>query len=146
MAEWNPVSTLETLAPSNGGIVVLWCSANIMDKQEWKTSGTYGEDLFYYFIVPAGFVMTGENEFTYNFGLKYVKKSESVSGYVNHSGQRWLQEGKTASFWHLEQASPDKVTLKTDEKTKLPYLDVPSRGLPGFLPEARFFIPVPEVA
>lgn len=145
MADWTPRIQLDNLAP-NGGIVALWNSANIMQFSEWRTKGEYGEDLFYYFFIPAGFVQTGENEFTYNFGLKYVNKTESVTGVVYHNGRHDLQEGKTASFWHLEQASPDKVSIQTDPTTKLPYLVVPARGLPGFLEEKRYFIPVPEVA
>lgn len=145
MGYWNPVSTLETLA-ENGGIIVLWYNADLMNQNPWRTTGVYGLDTFYYFFLPAGFTHTGEDEFTYNFGLEYVKSSVAVTGYVEHNGIRQLQEGKTEPFWHLQESAPAKVTLQTDETNKLPYVEVPSRGLPSFATERRYFIPVPEVA
>ena len=144
MAEWQPAATALDFAPDNGGIVILWHSADIMNESPWRTTGVYGEDLFYYFIVPAGFTMTGENEFTYNFGLEYVNESVAVTGVVYHGGRHDLQQGKTEPFWHLKQSAPTKVALETDNKTKLPFLRVPSRGLPSFNPEVRYFIPLPE--
>lgn len=143
MAKWQPVSKLADIAP-DGGIIPLWNTPNIFDFNKWRTIGVYGEDIYYYFIIPAGFTHTGENEFTYNFGLEYVNESVTVSGYVTHDGVHNLQQGKTQPFWHLKESSPTKVTLETDDKTKLPYLVVPSRGLPSFAEERRYFIPLPE--
>lgn len=145
MARWNPKSTLN-IAP-NGGIIALWNKTNVFDKNPWSTQGDYGKDIFYYFIIPAGFVFSGTvDTFTFNFGLKYVFKEREVTGYVNHSGQRWLQEGKTEKFWSLDESSPPDVTIQTDPDTKLPFLIVPDCGLPNFKEEKRYFIPLPQTA
>lgn len=144
MAEWQAAETAIDFAPDNGGIIILWHSPNIQDGTPWRTTGVYGEDLFYYFIIPAGFTLTGENQFTYNFGLEYVNSSVSVSGFVTHDGVHNLQQGKTEPFWHLQESAPSIVTMETDLKCKLPFLKVPSRGLPSFNDEVRYFIPLPE--
>ena len=133
------------IAP-DGGIIPLWYEANVFETQ-WKTDGVYGVDNFYYFFIPAGFIFFNEpNTFLYNFGLKYVNKSEKVTGYVEHNGIRQLQEGKTDPFWHLEESAPYEVKLETDQLTKLPFLSVPDTGLPNFMNEKRYFIPLSETA
>lgn len=145
MAKWPSRSTLN-IAP-NGGVISLWTTTNVFNDDPWTTQPEYGKKIFYYFFIPAGFVFSGEKDvFIYNFGLKFVKKERSVSGYVNHSGQRWLQGGKTESFWSLDPADPPRVTIQTDKDTKLPYLLVPDCGLPNFREEKRYFIPLPETA
>lgn len=143
MGLWNPTSTLEN-AP-NGGIITLWNKTNVFNNTPWSTEGNYGEDIFYKFIIPAGFVFSGKKDtFIFNFGLKYVFKEREVTGYVNHSGQHWLQRGKTEKFWSLDESDPPEVQMLTDPDSKLPYLLVPSCGLPNHKTEIRYFIPLPE--
>lgn len=145
MAQWKPKTTLN-IAP-DGGIISLWNKTNIFNRTDWSTVGDYGLDIFYYFIIPAGFVYAGyKDTFIFNFGLKYVKKERSVSGYVEHNGLRWLQEGKTESFWSLDESEPPRVQMLTDPDTKLPYLLVPDCGLPNHNTEKRYFIPLPPTA
>lgn len=142
---WTPRDSVN--APVDGGIIKLWCKPNLFDDSGWFTDGTYGEDLFYYFIIPPMFIYQSKNTFLYNFALKYVNKSESVSGFVDHDGIHWLQQGKTQPFWHLElNPTPETATLETDKITKLPYLMKPANGLPNFKPEKCYFIPLPESA
>lgn len=145
MAFWQPRTQLNNNAP-DGGIIALYNTANVFEFNEWRTSGEYGIDIFYYFIIPAGFVYVSENKFLYNFPLKYVNKSEKVTGWVEHNGVRQLQEGKTDPFWHLEEAESYLVELQTSEYTRLPYLLVPDCGLTPFAEEKRYFIPLPETA
>lgn len=142
---WTPRDSVN--APVEGGIIKLWHSPNLFENTGWFTDGKYGEDLFYYFIIPPSFVYDSKDTFLYNFALKYVNSSVSVSGFIDHDGWHSLQQGKTAPFWHLElNSSPEKVKLQTDDLTKLPYLLKPANGLPNFKEEKCYFIPLPESA
>lgn len=145
MARWNPKSTLN-IAP-DGGIISLWNKTNVFNRTDWSTVGEYGKDIFYYFIIPAGFVYSGDKDtFIFNFGLKYVKKERKVSGVIYYEGIQKLQEGETESFWSLDESTPPEVTTQTDPDTKLPYLVVPDCGLPNHKVEKRYFIPLPPTA
>lgn len=145
MARWNPKSTLN-IAP-DGGIISLWNKTNVFNRTDWSTVGEYGKDIFYYFIIPAGFVYSGDKDtFIFNFGLKYVKKERKVSGAIYYDGIQLLREGKTESFWSLDESTPPEVTTQTDPDTKLPYLVVPDCGLPNHKVEKRYFIPLPPTA
>lgn len=145
MAQWNPKTTLN-IAP-DGGIISLWNKTNLFNKTDWSTLGEYGKDIFYYFIIPPGFVYSGTKDvFIFNFGLKYVKKERSVTGVIYHDGRHDLQQGKTESFWSLDESEPPLVNMLTDPDTKLPYLLVPDCGLPNHRVEKRYFIPLPSTA
>lgn len=136
---WEALTNLNQNFGGNG-IVKLWASPNFKDSG-WKIEGSFGVDLYSYFYIPSGFILSGGN-FEYNFPLKYVNKEVSVTGWIEYRGRRDLQEGLTEKFWHLEESSNEIVSLNTDSKTKLPYLIVPARGLPSFKEEYRFFLPV----
>lgn len=145
---FNGPNNLYERIESNGfGLVRLWYSPNIFET-EWKIEGEYGEDCFYYFIVPPGFYLDG-NEFKYNFPYQYVYKQRTVTGYVYHSGVRDLIDGKTEYFWSLDEQENVTCQLNTDMTSKLPYLLFPQAEL-GFRSsigeDRRYFIPVGELA
>lgn len=138
---WNPKQTLEKSLPPSGGIVVLWHDPNIFVKTPWRVEGVYGQDIFSYFFIPPGFIIEN-NMFYYNDPFAYEEKTIPVTGYIGHDGQRWLQDGKTDPHWHIVPAELSTADLQTCPTTKLPFLQVPDRGRPGFKPESRFFIPL----
>lgn len=129
---WAPVSNLSERNVTEG-IIKLWHNQNVMQYSKWSTSGEFGIDVYYYFVVPAGFYMTGEDTFAFNFSFKFIKKPVDVY----HSGI-W----KTEPFWRLEEQSPPEQSLQTDKELKLPYLIVPDLGQPNYYPERRYFIPL----
>lgn len=142
---WNPLTAIDEVNPTEG-IIRLWHSPNYFENDPWSTFGVFSEDVFYFFFIPAGFSYVTVDTFQYNFGFKYVNRSEEVNGFVVHNGKHDLQQGKTVPFWHLDEQSPIQVKIQTDDTTKLPYLVVPDVGDPHYKPERRYFIPVVQNA
>lgn len=142
---WNPLSSVFEKNPTEG-IIRLWHSPNYFDNTPWSTFGVESEDLFYFFFIPAGFSFVTVDTFQFNFGFKYVNRSEEVNGFVVHNGKHDLQQGKTVPFWHLDEQSPIQVKIQTDDDTKLPYLITPDVGDPHYKAERRYFIPVTPIA
>lgn len=91
---WTPLENLSTDLADGNGIVRLWCPPNYMDSQGWSTKPNFSNWLYSYFFVPANFYQTGENEFTYNFPFKYIKKYVEVY----HEGIQ-----RSEDFWRLEE-------------------------------------------
>lgn len=116
----------------NDGIIKLWASPNLLDS-EWKVEGEFGEDLYYYFIIPPGFYYDGG--FRFNFPFNIVHRQLDVY----HDGIQ-----KTEIIYNFEKANNKTVTLNTHKGTKLPYLIVPDVGAPNYYPEKRYFIPLVE--
>lgn len=119
----------------NDGIVKLWASPNLLDS-EWKLNGNFGEDLFYFFIIPHGFYCDG-NSFKFNYGFKIVNRPIDVY----HDGIQ-----KSEPLYVFEASSHPTCSLNTHKGTKLPYLIVPDVGEPNYYPEKRYFIPLIEAS
>lgn len=141
---WQPLESLRNTVAFGDGLIRLWAEPNYMQYQKWTTKEDFGNKIYYYFFVPAGFYKIKEDTFAYNFPFKYTQEQVEVNGFVNHDGPRKLQEGLTEPFWHLEESERVECELMTGDYTKLPYLIIPNLGEPNYYPEKRYFIPVGE--
>lgn len=154
----------DDLSPDKKGIIRLWWPKKYIGGK-WSVEGDNESNTQQYFFIPYGFYHSNGDKFKFSWPYKFVKKKLKVNTKVTVNGSLVVAGesatggpvvgvatgtltgkgvGETEDVWTFEPVEDKETNLQTDEKTKLPFLEIPKIDDGDFKinKERRYFIPI----